>query len=210
MKAYMDLVTKFNELEGEKNSKIQSLHAELESRQMLLKEKMAAYAALADDDEKDEIIRMITSLKTEIQLLEGQIKRESGRDLREEPHIKALVQEVGKEYKTEFEKLQEDMGADVASLGNIIPQLRALHEKYISCIDINTSLKSEVEKTGRYYMDDAGVLLNYQKDKYTSPDYNNPNGYLRLPDVGRPRGIYEFARELVDALNQFGLEYIAK
>lgn len=210
MKAYTDLITKFNELEEEKNSKIQSLHAGLESRQMLLKEKTAAYAVLSDDDEKEEIIKAITSLKTEIQLLEGQIEREFALDLREDSRIKALVQEVENEYKTEYAKLQENMRADVASLGNIIPQLRALHEKYLSYIDINSSLKNEIEQTGKYYMDDAGVLLNYSKDKFTSPDYMNPNGYLRLPDVGRPKGIYEFARELVDMINQFGLEYIAK
>ncbi len=209
MESYVNLVEKYNELKKQQDDKIKSLTDNINSKEMLLQEKTEAYKA-ASDEEKEEVISSINTLKTEIQILQSQIKDEMKSDLKKDPEIKKLVREVEKEYYAAYDNTRAEMEADVAELNKMILLLKDLYGKYQSFVDKTSVLNSEISSVGHDYMDEVDTLLNYSKSLYINPDYMNPYGYVKYPELGRPEGLYEFASGITTVLNQFGLQYFQK
>ncbi len=209
MKAYTDLVAKFNELKVQADNKILSLKDTIKSKELLIQERIAVYTN-SSDEEKAVALSTISTLKTEIQILQSQIDAESMRDLRKDADIKKLVQDVEKEYYSELTRLQNEMATDVLELNKVIPLINALYEKYLTYVDHIATLNNEIHWTAHKYMDDDDSLIGYSKDKFTNPNYMNPNGYVRFPELGKPEGIYNFGEMVVSAINCFDLGYIQK
>lgn len=209
MKSYVNLVEKYNELKKQQDDKIKFLTDNINSKEMLLQEKTEAYKT-ASDEEKEEVISSINTLKTEIQILQSQIKDEMKPDLKKDPEIKKLVREVEKEYYAAYDNARAEMAADVAELNKMILLLKGLYGKYQSFVDKTSVLNSEISSVGHDYMDECDTLLNYSKSLYINPDYMNPYGYVKYPELGRPEGLYKFASDITSVLNQFGLQYFQK
>lgn len=211
MKAYDDLKQKYDEKRQQYSLQIQSLTDAVHLKESLIQEKKTAYEA-AESEEKEKIISSINIIKTECEMLQEQISAndESMQNLEKNAEIKELVRAVENEYYSELDRMRSEMASDVARLNEMIPMLNALYEKYSSYVKHMSSLNSEVSNTGRCYLDDADKLMRYSKQTFVNPNYMNPTGYVKFPDLGKPEGIFQLGRDIVSGLNKFGLDYIQK